>query len=240
MFEWPVVPLCINQLKDVNPIDILNNGLYRKCSTYHSGGGYDKLPYILKGREMFTSDKQFVVQLAGCPFKCPYCYVTPDGVNGKAVKIDTTRLIEDFKDSGQDIFHLMGGAPALYISHWDELIKALENQGCKVFHSDLMLVECEYTNEILHSIESDIAIHAVSVKGCNQVSYIKNTGTKVDLALMKHNLQQLYKSNINYYITFTGMTDLEVKEAVKWLEIKPKQLKDSFTINLIKYKALIK
>lgn len=236
--KWLVVPLCDKQLRDVMASDILNEGLYRKCNTYHSGGGYDELPHILKSRRMFISDKQFVVQLAGCPFCCPYCYVTPDGINGKSVEVSTERLIADFKASGQDIFHLMGGAPALYIENWGVLIKKLEQINCKVFHSDLMLVECKYTDSILQSIESDIAIHAVSIKGFSQESYLKNTGTQVDINLMRYNLKQLSRSNVNYYITFTGMTEEEVQRAIKWLEITDEQLRDSFSIQLIKYKAL--
>ncbi len=38
-YYWSVVPLCKNQLKDVDPKDILENGLYRLCDTYKSGGG---------------------------------------------------------------------------------------------------------------------------------------------------------------------------------------------------------
>jgi hypothetical protein len=34
MSNWPVVPLSEKQLKDVNPEDILENGLYRKCNIY--------------------------------------------------------------------------------------------------------------------------------------------------------------------------------------------------------------
>ena len=46
-YYWSVVPLCKNQLKDVDPKDILENGLYRLCDTYKSGGGYDKLRWLL-------------------------------------------------------------------------------------------------------------------------------------------------------------------------------------------------
>lgn len=238
MYKWSVAPLCEKQLRDVRKSDILNNGLYRKCNTYHSGGGYDQLPGILENRGMFTSDKQFVVQLAGCPFRCPYCYVTPDGITGKSVAISTEKLVKDFKASGQDIFHLMGGAPALYLDHWGELIQLLEKEGCKVFHSDLLLVECEYTDKIMQSIKSDIGIHAVSIKGFDRDSYKLNTGKKIDIELMRHNIKQLRHNGINHYITFTGLGKSETRDAIKWLEITPDQLEDSFIIALKHYKAL--
>lgn len=238
MYTWSVVPLCERQLKDVTPTDILNNGLYRKCNTYHSGGGYDKLPNILKERGMLFSDKQFVVQLAGCPFRCPYCYVTPDGINGNAVGVSTEKLVQDFQSSGQDIFHLMGGAPALYLEHWGELIKALEGIECRVFHSDLLLVEKEYTDELLKSIKNDIGIHAVSIKGFDENSYKNNTGKKVNVELMRYNIKQLQRNKINHYFTFTGLGEEETIKAIKWLEIPSEQLKDSFIIKLKHYKAL--
>lgn len=238
MYKWPVVPLCEKQLRDIKESDILNGGLYRKCNTYHSGGGYDKLPGILESKGMFTSDKQFVVQLAGCPFRCPYCYVTPDGITGEHKDISTTQLVQAFIDSKQDIFHLMGGAPALYIDHWGELIRLLEKEGCKVFHSDLLLVENEYTDNIMQSIKSDIGIHAVSIKGFNQDSYEVNTGKRVDIDLMKYNIRQLQQNGINHYFTFTGLGKAETREAIKWLEIPPEQLEDSFIIELKHYKAL--
>ena len=48
--KFDVVPLCEAQLMDVNPLDILNNGLYRKCNTYKGGGGYDKFPEIYNAK----------------------------------------------------------------------------------------------------------------------------------------------------------------------------------------------
>lgn len=54
-FKWPVMPLCKAQLQDINPDDVLNGGLYRRCNTYKGGvvmtssrpsmnGGLGKLP----------------------------------------------------------------------------------------------------------------------------------------------------------------------------------------------------
>jgi len=98
MFKWPVVPLCRAQLQDVSPIDILNDGLYRKCNTYKGGGGYDKFPAIFERRfgPAPNLHDQFVVQLAGCPLRCPYCYVTEAGVHGKSRRISTNSLVAAF------------------------------------------------------------------------------------------------------------------------------------------------
>ena len=83
MIEWPVVPVCKAQRKDVRPEDILHGGLFRLCDTYRGGGGYDQFNAIYEkcfGKKV--NPTQFVVQLKGCPLNCDYCYVTNEGVSG--------------------------------------------------------------------------------------------------------------------------------------------------------------
>jgi pyruvate-formate lyase-activating enzyme len=240
-YWWSVVPLCKNQLKDVNPKDILENGLYRLCDTYKSGGGYDKLPQILEKRMGLKGyQTQFVVQLYGCVFSCPYCYVTADGVNGTPQLIKTEELIEAFKRSGASVFHLMGGAPAIYMYRWGELIDKLSEENPNaIFHSDLLLHESLYEYEELKEIAKPNTIYAVSIKGFDDYSYYKNTGEKLNSSLVVHNLRRLKKTTgLNYYITFTGLTAEEVKLAIEFFFIEEDQLKDSFTIDLINYEAL--
>lgn len=240
-YWWSVVPLCKNQLKDVNPKDILENGLYRLCDTYKSGGGYDKLPQILEKRMGLKGyQTQFVVQLYGCVFSCPYCYVTADGIYGAPKPVETEELVEAFKRSGASVFHLMGGAPAIYMYRWGELIDKLSKESPNaIFHSDLLLHESLYEYEELKEIAKPNTIYAVSIKGFDDYSYYKNTGEKLNSSLVVHNLRRLKKTTgLNYYITFTGLTAEEVKLAIEFFFIEEDQLKDSFTINLINYEAL--
>lgn len=181
MYKWKVVPLCDAQLTDVNPKDILNDGLYRKCNTYKSGGGYDQFSSIFKHRVSDSRDynDQFVVQLAGCPLKCPYCYVTDAGVNGKFVEVTTDDLLKAFNDSGCSVFHLMGGAPALYLNHWLELIDRLGSDVA--FHSDFLLIEGEYDDKVLSFLGEDaFSLFAVSVKGSSAKEFRKNTGVSFE------------------------------------------------------------
>lgn len=240
-YEWSVVPICKNQLKDVDPKDILENGLYRLCNTYKSGGGYDKLPQILEKRMGLKGyQTQFVVQLYGCVFSCPYCYVTADGVNGIPKPVETEELVEAFKRSGASVFHLMGGAPAIYMYRWGELIDKLQQEDLgAVFHSDLLLHESLYEYEELKEIAKPNTIYAVSIKGFNEDSYYQNTNTTLNKDLVVKNLQRLRETpGLNYYITFTGLTVEEVEVAIKFFNIEEDQLKDSFNIDLIKYNAL--
>ena len=93
-FKWPVVPLCEKQLRDIRQKDILEDGLYRLCDIYRGGGGYDQFINIYNKRfgTSLTDGRQFVVQLYGCPLRCPYCYVTEDGVKSKPTHIHFTMI----------------------------------------------------------------------------------------------------------------------------------------------------
>ena len=222
VFKWPVVPLCDAQLKDIRPEDILNNGLYRKCDIYRGGGGYDKFPSIYK--KYYNKDLnpvQFVVQLKGCPLKCPYCYVTNKGVFGDAVEVNTKDLLAAYVESGLEVFHLMGGAPALYLEHWKDLAN-----NVKVFHSDFLLVEKPYNSIWLKDLPG---LHAVSIKE----SYLYNDTQK---ELLWKNLFKLHNTYINWYFTFTGNCD-DMKEQIA-KKYGYFSLDQSFDIEIKEYDAL--
>lgn len=244
-YKWQVMKLCNKQLRDINTSDILDNGLYRKCNTYKGGGGYDKFPEIYNKRIGITQDvnQQFVVQLKGCPLSCPYCYVTPDGVhNGECVEISTDKLVSDFLKSNLTVLHLMGGAPAIYINHWCDIIESIgENQ---VFHSDLLLIEGEYNDDIIKKLSLQRnSLYAVSIKGSTPEEFFNNTNTSLKQELMWNNLDKLVKYDFPYYLTFTGMSENSInnfKNNVfnRYGHRAEDILKDSFSIDLIEYEAL--
>lgn len=246
MYSWKVVPLCEKQLRDVDKSDILKDGLYRRCKTYKSGGGYDKFSNIYRKRSGVYSKQftdQFVVQLYGCPLKCPYCYVTDDGVNGNYISVDTDVLVNDFVMSGLDVFHLMGGAPALYIDHWVDILK----NTCQryPFHSDMLLVESLYDTEVLKDIARyrESSLFAVSVKGADHEEFLKNTGVEWKASMFWQNLENLCKFDIPFYMTFTGMSDESIEKFKSQLHIAIPMyealcLRDSFKIDLVHYAAL--
>lgn len=229
--KLPIVPICKNQLLDVKQQDLIENGLYRKCNIYKGGGGYDKFPAICKQIYNIETDYQFIVQTKGCPFECPYCYVTKQGVNGEAFYLSVEEIVKAFEKSNLNVLHLMGGAPALYIESFKEFILP-EN---KVFHSDLLLVEKEYKQE--HFELQSKAIFAVSIKGQTQDEYLENTGKQVDIFFMLQNLNVLIKSGVNFYFTFTGC---EIEGSLTNLIISffgKEIFKNSFKINIVNYEA---
>lgn len=245
-FKWKVVPICDRQLRDVNPEDILNDGLYRKCNIYKGGGGYDKFSDIYRYRNESNDNRnynnQFVVQLYGCTLNCPYCYVTHDGVYGEYISVDTQKLLSDFYKSKLDVFHLMGGAPAIYMEHWYEILDELKD--IYPFHSDFLCVEKEYDVNVLKELAKyKNSLYAVSIKGSTKKEFQRNTGRELDENLFWSNLEKLWEYKVPAYLTFTGMDTDSIKHFREKLESKfptnyGKILENSFAINLVKYKAL--
>lgn len=235
---WPVVPLCKRQLRDVRPEDILADGLYRKCNVYRGGGGYDHFPTITSSRLGEQAGDQFVAQLSGCPLRCPYCYVTRDGVAGAAVDVTTTELVDEFRKSGQHVFHLMGGAPALHLDKWPSLIDALPRMS--IFTSDLMLVEQLYDTTVLENINTSRAIYAVSIKGTTPEEFKANTGVELDEKLFWRNFDAIVDADLSFYLTFTNCDPAGVDVFKRKLTARysPAVLLDSFSIDLVHYDAL--
>lgn len=237
---WPVVPLSKGQLLDVNPNDILNGGLYRKCSTYRGGGGYDQFPLICERRLGQKLSEQFVVQLQKCTLDCPYCYVTREGVWGKPKYIGTKQLVDDFIASGQEVFHLMGGAPVIYIDDWPELINAvLHNKPGTVFHSDLMLIEGSYKKETLEKLRYSHCLFAVNIKGTDSSTWFKNTRRTPQWSLFWNNWRKVQTVGVPYYTTFTNASTVQIRrfwELARRNGIYRDQ--DSYAIDLIDYEAI--
>jgi len=251
MYKWKVCPIQGRQLKDVRPEDIF--GDFRICDTYRGGGGYDQFPEIVMKRfgprrmEKLRGNiaKQFVVQLRGCHLKCPYCYVTEDGIRGHYKKYTSSQLVmqEFLRAYGKyrtGVFHLMGGAPALYIDHWYEILDILPDMF--LFHSDILLTERLYNYETLCKIKRPNAIYAVNIKGVTNEDHYKNTATKINWTTFWSNFDNLVMAAPEFYITFTnpeagalsGFKKRLIKRYGDWV------LDDSFVIDLIKYKALEK
>jgi MoaA/NifB/PqqE/SkfB family radical SAM enzyme len=234
---WRVVPLSKGQLKDVRSEDILNNGHFRKCNTYRGGGGYDQFPIIAEKIFGRRYHKQFIVQLFGCNLDCPYCYVTRAGVWGKPVSYTSKELVSRFLESGQETFHLMGGAPALYIDHWTDIMKLLPNHP---FHSDIMLSEKEYDLNNLKNIASiGNGLFAVNIKGMTPEEHLKNTRKPFLEDRMWRNLHKVVESKVDFYFTFTNVSKENQKAFwQKYSFLDGATRKDSFSIDLIEYDAL--
>lgn len=234
---WPVVPISEYQRLDVRPEDLLDGGDFRKCETYRGGGGYDQFPSICEKRLGKRAHQQFIVQLYGCNLDCPYCYVTRSGVWGESKYFTTDQLADAFRRSGQEVFHLMGGAPALYLRDWPEIIAKIPDA---VFHSDFLLTEQPYDEATLATVaDYRNTLFAVDIKGTTPEDYEKNTRKKFKSDLFWQNLEKLVKHNVNFYLTFTNPDMAHYAELVFNLERRfgGRIMEDAFNIVLIDYDA---
>ena len=255
---FPVVPLCEKQLRDVREEDrVYVNGcpVARTCRIDKAGGGYDKFRDIFLFRfGVDTGPDHFIAQLYGCTHDCPWCYVTVDGVWGDALGLKTRELVNlvhmvnEKREQKIKVFHLMGGAPALYLNSWPVLYHELAL--CDLyFHSDFLLDEGLYNIyalEYLANMDKDYGanvnpigkgnarangqLHAVSFKPGSPLS-------RLQLA----NLRSLHVSGLPFYITFTGMQEEEIqarKKQVIEYGLPESIFNDSFAITLKHYKAL--
>lgn len=220
--------------------DLIAGGLFRKCDVYRAGGGYDKFPDICKKRLGYNYRMQFVVQLFGCNLNCYYCYVTKDGVFGDFILLTTDDIVHHFDVSGLKIFHLMGGAPALYIENWWEIIQKIS--GDTIFHSDLLLTEKRYKAAWLDSIVSANCLYAVSIKGLSKVEYEKNTRVRFNEGMFWDNFDAVVKHGVPFYLTFTGI-DTTSEEYLLYLDMLSSRygnsvIEDAVALPLVQYNAM--
>lgn len=236
---WKVVPICNYQKLDVRSEDLLNNGDFRKCETYRGGGGYDQFPTICEKRKGRRLHKQFIAQLYGCNLDCPYCYVTRSGVWGEWKPYTTERLCMAFIESEQEVFHLMGGAPAIYLNDWPLLFSGLP--ATAMFHSDFLLTESLYPIPTLQDLAHfrKYSLFAVDIKGVTPEDYEKNTRKPFKEDLFWRNLDRLVMTGIDFYITFTNPDMNHYDEFCEKLitRVGREAMEDAFIIPLIDYDA---
>ncbi len=244
---WKVMPMSKGQLLDIAPKDLLCEGTFRLCETYKGGGGYDRFPYIASrklGGHPDAYSIQFIVQLKGCNLDCPYCYVTRAGIWGEHVNKTSNELVDAFIESGAQVFHLMGGAPALQLQQWPELIGILFKKCPNaIFHSDFMLTEkTHYRSENLRDLNGHRCLYAINIKGLTQKAWLSNTRKPLDEAVFWANWLAIQKSGVSAYVTFTGVlrSDLDTF----WQKAEKNSIdvnlwaKESFVIDLIEYEAV--
>jgi len=241
MYQWQVVPICRRQRLDVRSEDLLQGGLYRKCDILRTKFDDGFLKYA-RLYNMDVEPVEFIVQLYGCPLSCWYCYVTRSGVWGGYRLISTNELVNSYEESSCRTFHLMGGAPALYLDHWPELAHAVIKMG-GIFRSDFLLIEGKYSKEVLRQLLHKNTLFCVSIKGLASEEFLRNTGVRLSktyLMRMRRNFDRIYESGINFYITVTGCSRSNVDKFKEWLAAKygDGMVGKVHEIKIVRYKAL--
>jgi hypothetical protein len=144
-----------------------------------------------------------------------------------------------FIESEQEVFHLMGGAPAIYLNDWPQLFGCLP--ASVMFHSDFLLTEGLYSLPTLQNLAKfrDYCLFAVDIKGVTPADYEKNTRKPLKEDLFWRNLDRLVATGIDFYITFTNPDMNYYDEFCEKLITRAgsKVMEDAFTIPLIDYDA---
>lgn len=204
----------------------------------------DKSPHRMArlfGGNWKDYNHHFIVQVAGCPLKCPYCYVdnlepdlyfTADGLVDKFI---------EFKEKVKakfgiklNVFHFMGGTPGRYAEFWPELRKSLDEKGLKdtILFSDVILVE-NYFYKVRP--REHLNLHHFLLTGClkgtNKQNFIKNTGWD----LFEQSLRELshYLSAPNFYLTLIAFEENDLENIYR---IIPKERIDH--LNVINYEVV--
>jgi MoaA/NifB/PqqE/SkfB family radical SAM enzyme len=226
---------------------VFHDNIARICTVVKDKNAYDnrgdKSPYRMA--ELFGGDwhdynNHFIVQAAGCPLKCPYCYVDNLKANLSMSADDLVKRYAKFKEIVEprfnikvNVLHFMGGAPALYCKFWKELRDSLDNHGFKdtVMFSDVILVENYFAKQKPWKM---MDLHHFIVTGClkgtSKENFVKNTG----FDLFEQSLKELknYLSFKNFYLTLIGCNEAELPKIYK---IIPRDRIDF--LNIINYEV---
>jgi len=208
-----------------------------KPQSVHNRG--DKSPYRMAnlfGGNWQDYNNHYIVQAAGCPLDCPYCYVD----NFKAdYHMSADELVErfvDFKERAEDklgiylkVYHFMGGAPALYCDFWPELRESLDRHGLEetILFSDTILLENHFAGvKPWEHMGLHHFILTGDLKGTNPENFKKNTG---GFDLFGQSLEELkhYLPHENFYLTLIGFEEKDLPEIYK---IVPKDRIDFLSI----------
>ena len=245
-YEWPIVPICKRQHRDIRDEDLISGGLFRRCVVTRHRDQRDLFAEICTKRLNRDGSSHFVVQAYGCVLDCPYCYVTPRGIWGDPVLFSSLDLIHLFRSTGLKIFHLMGGAPGLYLEKWWEIVEMIDKQT-ELFHSDLLMVEKPYSPEVFENLDLSKCLIAINVKGVTPENYEDRTRTPFPNNLFWRNMDIVadYVDSTRYghnpfYVTFTD-PDLNMLEAFKEQVVDrcgKSILEESFVIDTVHYNAL--
>lgn len=161
-------------------------------------------------------DNQYIVKLK----EKGYCCL--DDLSLTSKEMSTADIISGFRTSGCEVFYLSGNKPAQYMDIWGKILQEL---GTDVpFRSTFLLFEQPYANSTLSSL-SDMpnCLYNVNIFGKDREQIARNTGILMDDSKERmywKNLRQLVFWGIPFFITFFGMTQLDIEVFSQCVEDK--------------------
>jgi len=191
----------------------------------------DDAPYRIAdlfGCEWGTWNRQFVVQVAGCPLKCWYCYVDNLEPDTEFSIGELVKMYAEFKKKCPDInvFHLMGGCPGEYAKLWPVLRTYLDAEGYEndVLLTDVILLENYFYQVKPWNYIPHRTIVSACLKGTNRGNFKKNTGLdlfcEATRELFNYTNPQVYFSLIEWDDIDRELVSSVLMGRVNWLKVK--------------------
>lgn len=152
------------------PTSAINDDVPLRIASMYGGFGTDWRKW----------NEHFVVQVAGCPLRCWYCYVDNFKPDKEFTVVELVYAYAEFRKQNPSInvFHLMGGCPGKYAYMWPYLRNALDTLGFEdtVLLTDVVLVEDHLygTKPWMHIPRRTVV--SVCLKGTDFRNFEKNTG----------------------------------------------------------------
>jgi len=222
---------------------VFYNDMARVCTVIKPSNAKDdrkdRSPYRMAqlfGGTWRDYNNHFIIQLAGCPLKCWYCYVDNLKADFYLSVEDIVDMFVQFKRECKKKFgvevkvlHLMGGAPAFYCNSWPLFREELDKRGLHdvILFSDVIFVENYFNSKIKPWKFLDINnfILTGSLKGLTKEDFLKNTGRDLfDVAIKE---LRNYIDAPNFYVTLlnvdlkflTGLYQIIDKKKVDVLQV---------------------
>lgn len=215
---------------------VLFHDLSRVCTVIKPNMAFDdrgdKAPYRMSklfGGKWEDYNNHYIIQVAGCPLECWYCYV--DNLKPK-VKLSADEIVYDFYRTWRqankccldeiNVLHLMGGDPGKYPEFWKELRKSMdegEEFRKKILFSDVIFVENHfYGVKPWEYMNLPNFLLTGCLKGTNRQNFLENTGKD----LFEQSLSELekYVNHPNFYLSLINYNE---KDLSRIFSIIPKE-----------------
>jgi len=237
--------ISISKIGEVQEEDILKSsgsvlydGVGRICTIIKSDMAFDdrrdtapQRMAKLFGGSWEDYNEHYIIQVAGCPLKCWYCYI--DNLKSD-LKWDAKDVVHDFFKhwrqaykcnlSEINVLHLMGGAPGKYPQFWKELREEMnyykeEGFDKKILFSDVIFVENYFYNvKPWEYLDLHNFILTGCLKGTNKKNFLENTG----FDLFDNSLKELEKY-VEYENFYLSLINYDEKDLPRIFSIIPKE-----------------
>jgi len=191
MLKFPISKLGPKQTLDVERSgEEIHDAYFRTCTILQPTGSLDRFASSIGdtspirisytyGQDALHWNEHFIVQVAGCPLSCWYCYVDNLHPDDWLSCEDLVRQYTHYKLSrpGIHVFHLMGGCPGAYAYLWPELRACMDEGG---FSDDILLTNVILVEHLIYGVRPWVHIPPrtlvnICIKGTSRDNFYLNT-----------------------------------------------------------------